>query len=99
MSLIIQLKGKNAEKKLPVNLKNQAHIRIPKVYWEFSSKKILAMEFMDGIKLNSPQLLHAKGYDSKRIAERLMNAILHQIFIKGFFSCGSSSRQYYGAAG
>ncbi|WP_141335572.1 AarF/ABC1/UbiB kinase family protein [Paenibacillus sp. tmac-D7] len=78
------IEGKNAEK-IASQFKNQAHIRIPKVYWEFSSKKILAMEFMDGIKLNSPELLHAKGYDSKRIAERLMNAILHQIFIKGFF--------------
>jgi ubiquinone biosynthesis protein len=60
-------------------------IRIPRIYGEYSSKKLMTMEFLDGTKLNQPELLRARGYDPKSIAEKLMQAILQQIFIDGFF--------------
>ncbi|MDF2719904.1 MAG: transporter, partial [Paenibacillus sp.] len=60
-------------------------IRIPRIYEEYSSKKLMTMEFLDGTKLNQPELLRARGYDPKSIAEKLMQAILQQIFIDGFF--------------
>lgn len=60
-------------------------IRIPRIYGEYSSKKLMTMEYLDGTKLNQPELLRAKGYDPKSIAEKLMQAVLQQIFIDGFF--------------
>ncbi|MDF2716077.1 MAG: transporter [Paenibacillus sp.] len=60
-------------------------IRIPRIYGEYSSKKLMTMEFLDGTKLNEPELLRARGYDPKSIAEKLMQAVLQQIFIDGFF--------------
>lgn len=76
--------GHNTEN-IAKQFKHNSQIHIPRVYWEFSSKKILTTEYMEGIKLNAPDLLIAHGYNPKKIAERLMNAILHQIFINGFF--------------
>lgn len=60
-------------------------IRIPRIYGEYSSKKLMTMEYLDGTKLNQPELLRARGYDPKSIAEKLMQAVLQQIFIDGFF--------------
>jgi ubiquinone biosynthesis protein len=76
--------GHNTEN-IAKQFKHNSQIYIPKVYWEFSSKKILTTEYMAGIKLNAPELLISHGYNPKKIAERLMHAILHQIFINGFF--------------
>ncbi|RKN84218.1 ABC1 kinase family protein [Paenibacillus ginsengarvi] len=60
-------------------------VRIPRVYTDYCSKILLTTEYMDGIKLNRPDQLAAMGYDPKRIAETLVQAMLKQIFIDGFF--------------
>lgn len=65
--------------------RHDSHIRIPRVYLDYSSKMMLTMEFIDGVKLNQPERLRALGHDPKQIAERLMQAVLQQICIDGFF--------------
>lgn len=78
------IEGKNTEK-IAGQFTGDSKIYIPKVYWAYSSKKVLTMEFVEGIKLNDDHGLTAKGYDRKKIAERLIHAVFHQIFIEGFF--------------
>ncbi|MDF2717484.1 MAG: hypothetical protein K0R28_4409 [Paenibacillus sp.] len=65
--------------------RHDARIRIPLIYEVYCTKKMMTMEYLEGTKLNQPELLRAKGYDPRGIAERLMQAVLHQIFIEGFF--------------
>ncbi|WP_438445839.1 ABC1 kinase family protein [Gorillibacterium sp. sgz5001074] len=65
--------------------RHERRIKIPKVYAEFSSRKMLTMEFIDGPNLNQLELLEAGGIDRPRLASRLLQAVLHQIFIEGFF--------------
>lgn len=64
---------------------NDPTIHIPKVYWQFSTKKVLTMEFIEGIKISHIEELDVEGYDRKVIAERLTHSMLHQILIEGFF--------------
>ncbi|WP_248928856.1 ABC1 kinase family protein [Paenibacillus hamazuiensis] len=78
------IEGSNTEK-IAAQFGRNTRIHIPRVYWEFSSKKVLTTEFLDGIKLTDLQLLHENGYSRKRIAERLMKAMLQQMFVDGFF--------------
>ncbi|PZE19672.1 ABC1 kinase family protein [Paenibacillus xerothermodurans] len=78
------IEGHNAEK-IANQFKKDPHVHVPKVYWEYTSKKILTTEFVEGIKLNDPDRLLSHGYEPQRIAERFMNAMLHQIFMEGFF--------------
>lgn len=60
-------------------------IYIPKLYWEFTTSKVLTMEMIDGIKINQIDELRKQGYDPKRIAYKGAEAYLKQIFMHRFF--------------
>ncbi len=57
----------------------------PRVYQKFTTSKILALEFMRGIKINRLAKLEEKGLDKKVIAKRLAVTYFKQIFDYGFF--------------
>ena len=57
----------------------------PKVYQKFTTAKILALEFISGIKIDKIQRLKEKGIDTKVIARRLSISFFKQIFEYGFF--------------
>ncbi|WP_284141802.1 MULTISPECIES: AarF/ABC1/UbiB kinase family protein [unclassified Virgibacillus] len=65
--------------------KENKHLIVPKIYWDYTSKKVLTMEHIEGVKLNDIEELDERGYDKAIIAERFSDAILHQIFKDGFF--------------
>ncbi|MBC7474503.1 MAG: AarF/ABC1/UbiB kinase family protein [Candidatus Sericytochromatia bacterium] len=55
---------------------------IPKVYKEYSSKKVFTMEKINGVKITSAELV---GSDKKVLAKVALQAILHMVFENGFF--------------
>ena len=61
------------------------YARAPKVYQEFTTDKILALEFMAGTKINRVERIREKGFDTKIIARRLVKSYFKQIFDYGFF--------------
>ncbi|MDQ0415638.1 ubiquinone biosynthesis protein [Mesobacillus stamsii] len=78
------IEGRNAEK-IDKQFENDPKIRIPKVYWKYSTPKVLTMEYIEGKKLNEIQKNEDEEYNHKILAERLVHAIFHQILIEGFF--------------
>ncbi len=76
--------GRNAER-FRKNFEDDETIYTPKIYWEFSSKRILTMELIQGIKINIIEELDKAGYDRKKIAENGAKAFMKQILIDGFF--------------
>ncbi len=60
-------------------------IYVPKVYRDFTTKRILVMEFIDGIKASDLDRLRKDGYDLKEIASRGADSILKQISVYGFY--------------
>lgn len=64
---------------------DNTHVRVPFVYWEFSSKRVITMEKIDGIKVSRIEELDVNGYDRKIIARRLADAMLQQLLDNGFF--------------
>ncbi len=54
-------------------------------YPDFSSKKVLTMEYIQGIKARHIRQLDRGGFDRKVIAQRGVDNILRQIFESGFF--------------
>jgi ubiquinone biosynthesis protein len=76
--------GRNADI-MAKQFKENKHLIVPKIYWNYTSKKVLTMEHIDGIKINNSNELDERGYDKEIIAERFSNAILSQIFEDGFF--------------
>ncbi|MCU4927193.1 ABC1 kinase family protein [Bacillus cereus] len=78
------IEGQNAEK-VAHQFQYHPDICVPKVYWDYTSSKVLTMEYMEGIKLNEFKKLDDQGLNRKVLAERVVQAILHQILIEGFF--------------
>lgn len=76
--------GRNAER-FANNFADDATVVIPKVYWEYSSKKVLVLEYIEGIKISHHEALESAGVDRKRIAKIVVDAMLKQIFEDGFF--------------
>ncbi|MFD3450119.1 ABC1 kinase family protein [Microbacteriaceae bacterium 4G12] len=78
------IEGRNGER-IAKQFLDQPDIHIPTIYWEYSTKKVLTMEYVQGIKVNRVEELDELGYDRKLLAERITNAMLYQILIEGFF--------------
>jgi ubiquinone biosynthesis protein len=76
--------GRNGERF--VNLfKDDPTVVIPRVYWEYSTRHVLVMEYIDGIKMSATNRLREAGYDLRLIGQNFVNAIMKQIYIFGFF--------------
>ena len=58
---------------------------VPKVFWDFSGETILTMEYIDGIKISSVDILENQGYDRKVLAQNGAKAILKQVLEHGIF--------------
>lgn len=67
------------------NFANQPKLRIPMVYWEFTSKRVLILERIEGIKIDDIAALEAAGYDRHRIATVCADFVLQEVLIDGFF--------------
>ena len=57
----------------------------PKVYQEYTTSKVLAMELIEGTKIDRVQELKEKEINTKVIARRLSTSFFKQIFEYGFF--------------
>jgi ubiquinone biosynthesis protein len=57
----------------------------PRVYPDFTTSKVLALEFISGIKIDKIEELKAKEFDTKVISRRLAISYFKQIFEYGFF--------------
>jgi ubiquinone biosynthesis protein len=58
---------------------------IPRVVWEHSSRRLLVMEWIEGIKVTHVAALRAAGIDVQRIADLLVDTYARQLFVHGFF--------------
>lgn len=79
-----QSEARNSER-IARNFKAGSKIVIPKVFWEYTTSKILTMDYIEGINLTEEAVLRQKGYNIKSLGETVVNAIFQQILIDGFF--------------
>ncbi|KAI4308535.1 hypothetical protein L6164_031594 [Bauhinia variegata] len=76
--------GKNADR-FRRDFRNIKWVRVPLVYWDYTAKKVLTLEYVPGIKINQVDTLTSSGYSRSRIASRAIEAYLIQILKTGFF--------------
>ncbi len=67
------------------NLKDIPDIELPAVYHELSTQRILTTEFMQGIKVTDLSHLEKNMLDPETIANRIITAYCHMIFIDGIY--------------
>lgn len=75
--------GKNAERAMHM-FEGNPQIKIPTINWDLSTKKILTMEYIDGIKINDIEALDEAKIDKHKVAEILINMFSTQVFEHGF---------------
>lgn len=75
---------KNNTIKFQKFFKNNKNIKIAKIYEEYSTKNILTMEYIEGIKISDISPDDTK-YDRKKLVSIGVDSVLEQIFKLGFF--------------
>lgn len=78
------VEGRNADH-IRQNFKNKPEVKVPKIYWEFISSKVLVMENVTGLKVSDKVELRNAGLDAQLIAHRIASSVFTMIFIDGFF--------------
>ncbi|MGD8583849.1 MAG: AarF/UbiB family protein [Chloroflexota bacterium] len=64
---------------------DRPRVRIPAVYRQHSTRRVLVLEDVSGIKITDVDALAEAGVDQKQVALNLLDAYFYQIFTIGFF--------------
>lgn len=60
-------------------------VYVPRIYWEYTNRRVLTMEWIDGTKLTQVESLRAQGIDARHIIEIGVQCSLRQLLEHGFF--------------
>ena len=74
-----------AANELYENTKNDVGFNVPKIYWNYTTKRILTLDKVDGISIREHVELKNLGVDLKNLAENLIQHFLKQAVRDGFF--------------
>ena len=58
---------------------------VPEIDWRRTARRVLTLEWLDGIKLNDREALIKAGHDCNALASTLVRAFLRQAVVDGFF--------------
>ncbi|MEH2148795.1 ABC1 kinase family protein [Nostoc sp.] len=76
--------GENAERFFEL----YGHIKdvyVPKIYWEYTNRRVLTMEWINGTKLTQTEEISAQGIDARYLIEVGVQCSLRQLLEHGFF--------------
>jgi len=76
--------GENADT-FRENFTKDKGIKVPEVKWSYTSRRILTMEYIEGIGIDDHKSLEKAGIDKRETAENIAASICHQILRDGFF--------------
>lgn len=76
--------GRNADT-FRRNFRTYNWVKVPRVYWRYTSNRVLTLEYAPGIKISHYEALEAAGLDRKLLAQLGAKAYLHQLLNDGFF--------------
>lgn len=75
----------NNIRRFQVNFSSQPDVRIPKVYFELTTEKILVMEMMKGVPLTDDTYLSQESVVPEEVIKRGLSAYFKMVFIDGLF--------------
>ena len=74
-----------AANELYENTQQDLGFNVPKIYWNYTTKKILTLDKVEGISIREQEKLQNLGVDLKKLAENLIQLFLKQAVRDGFF--------------
>jgi predicted unusual protein kinase regulating ubiquinone biosynthesis (AarF/ABC1/UbiB family) len=76
--------GKNADR-FRENFQTYPRVSVPLVYWQYTTKKVLTMEYLPGIKIDDRQTLEARKINTDEVIKLGICCYLKQLLQDGFF--------------
>ncbi len=76
--------GRNADT-FRRNFRNEDWVCVPRVYWRYTSPRVLTLEYAPGIKISHYEAIEAAGLDRRNLAQLGARAYLQQLLNDGFF--------------
>ena len=76
--------GKNADR-FRENFQSYQRVSVPKVYWQYTTSKILTLEYLPGIKIDDRLTLEANRINTKEVIQLGITCYLKQLLEDGFF--------------
>jgi predicted unusual protein kinase regulating ubiquinone biosynthesis (AarF/ABC1/UbiB family) len=76
--------GRNAEK-FAANFQDDPKVKVPSIYWRYTSRNVLTLEWIDGIKLTDLEGIKKAGLDRDKLIKACVSAGLRQLLEFGFF--------------
>lgn len=67
------------------NMVAEPGFHVPEIDWSRTARRVLTLEWLDGIKLSNREELIAAGHDPKALAATLVRAFLRQAVVDGYF--------------
>ncbi|MBX7221790.1 MAG: AarF/ABC1/UbiB kinase family protein [Blastocatellia bacterium] len=76
--------GRNAET-FKKNFSDWPQVHVPTIYWEFSTARVLTMEFINGIRVTDLKSLAAAQLNARSLNELMTRTYFKQLLEDGFF--------------
>ena len=74
-----------AANELYENTKNDLGFNVPKIYWNYTTKKVLTLDKVEGVSIREHQKLENLGVNLQKLSENLIQHFLKQAVRDGFF--------------
>ncbi|KAM6973774.1 aarF domain-containing protein kinase 1 isoform 1-T2 [Aplochiton taeniatus] len=78
--------GRNAER-VAAMLAHFPFLKVPRIHWEMSTKRVLVMDFAEGGQVNDREYMSRHGINVNKISEDLGKIYSEMIFVQGFVHC------------
>jgi len=76
--------GENAET-FRKNFAKDGIARVPEIKWTYTTRRVLTMEYVEGIQIDDLEGLEKAGIDKVELARNLATSICNQILTDGFY--------------
>ncbi len=96
--LDFRAEGNNAER-FRFAFKDNSHIKIPLVYWDYTTTRVLTMEFVNGIKADDLAGIRQLAVNPRRLALYGVGAVFQQFLIDGFFHADPHPGNFFAMEG
>jgi hypothetical protein len=93
--MLILSRGRNGEA-TKERFRKRTDFYVPEIYWDLSTKKILTMEFIQGVKVNDLEGLQKLGVSPKWVRTTLLEVFAEMIFQHGVVHCDPHVRTVTG---
>jgi len=76
--------ARNTERFL-LNFAHDKRVLIPKIYWKYTTRRVLTEDYIEGVKLSDLDEITRRGWDRSKTSKLGTEAFLTQIMLHGFF--------------